>query len=68
MSVYLASAAKDWAATAVNSLSGSGGSDPTTALTNAALPHDRNGYDASDSNPRSAFLSTLTYISDHAVP
>ncbi len=60
--------AKDWVRTATNSLNGAGASDPTQALTDAALPTDAAGNDSSLSNSRPAFLSTLNFVSTNAKP
>jgi hypothetical protein len=63
-----AAVAKDWVRTATTSLNGAGASDPTQALTDAALPTDAAGNDSSLSNSRSAFLSTLSFVSVNAKP
>lgn len=63
-----AAVAKDWVRSAVTSLNGAGASDPTQALTDAALPTDAAGNDSSISNSRSAFLSTLNFVSANARP
>ncbi|ATY33475.1 hypothetical protein CVN68_17135 [Sphingomonas psychrotolerans] len=60
--------AKDWVRTATNSMNGAGASDPTQALTDAALPTDAAGNDSSLSDSRSAFLSTLNFVSANAKP
>ncbi len=64
----VAAVAKDWVRTATTSLNGAGASDPTQALTDAALPTDAAGNDSSLSNSRSAFLSTLNFVSANAKP
>ncbi|MBB5710918.1 hypothetical protein [Sphingomonas xinjiangensis] len=63
-----AAVAKDWVRTAQSSLAGAGGNHPTQALTDAALPTDAAGNDSSLSNSRSAFLSTLNFVSANARP
>ena len=64
----VAAVAKDWVRTATTSLNGAGATDPTQALTDAALPTDAAGNDSSLSNSRSAFLSTLNFVSANARP
>ena len=64
----VAAVAKDWVRTATTSLNGAGATDPTQALTDAALPTDAAGNDSSLSNSRSAFLSTLNFVSANAKP